>query len=380
MKADAINLKRRALLASLGAVAVNAAMAFFSSEAIAHEIVLAQGDAPNSVLDYEKLVLDGEAALALGEADKAADIFELAGGKRHAAASELGLVRAWMQMGLYRRALGFLAHAAGVHLDFPAGTGLYVWLLYAGGQRDYAKRKLEEILRLFPDHPVLMATASLINNPAQILPELLLTAPARFAPYSNAGIPAAASSIGSALRISATQVIAPKVSLKNGGDIWLRDIQGRVAKARVTREFDDLGLVLLETNALSDPVLSPWTTRLAFPGSAGYALEYLAMPHAQPCWPLLQVGFLGNYDEHKGYALGIGLASSGSHGGPVLDRFGSLVGVAIRAADGVNRLIPAMRLQKLLTGLTPELNVNSSVLSSDEIYERACNITVQLLV
>ena len=52
----------------------------------------------------------------------------------HAADAELGLIRAAMQDGQYRRALAFCAHTAGEHTDDADGGALYAWLLRIGGQ------------------------------------------------------------------------------------------------------------------------------------------------------------------------------------------------------------------------------------------------------
>ena len=70
-----------------------------------------------------------EAALARGDTEAALAGFERAAGMLHAPDTEMGLVRSQMQAGQYRRALAFAAHTAGAHLEAPAASALYAWLL-----------------------------------------------------------------------------------------------------------------------------------------------------------------------------------------------------------------------------------------------------------
>src|SRR5262245_50357527 len=86
-----------------------------------------------------EMLARGEEALQRGEVDLAGDLFTQAGFIKHAADAEIGLVRAYMQAGEYRRALNFAAHTAGAHPD-PAGKAIYAQLLDAGGQDAIAAR------------------------------------------------------------------------------------------------------------------------------------------------------------------------------------------------------------------------------------------------
>ena len=99
-----------------------------------------------------------EAALARGDTDAALAGFERAAGMLHAPDTEMGLVRSQMQAGQYRRALAFAAHTAGAHLEAPAASALYAWLLRVGGQEAYARQVLDAAAQRSAGNEVLGAT------------------------------------------------------------------------------------------------------------------------------------------------------------------------------------------------------------------------------
>src|SRR6516225_1593164 len=101
-----------------------------------------------------KLLARAEGELARGEVTAATDTFERAAMMLHAPDTEMGLVRAYMQAGQYRRALAFCAHVAGAHLESGPAGGLYAWLLRAGGQGKVADRVLRETIERLPQDPV----------------------------------------------------------------------------------------------------------------------------------------------------------------------------------------------------------------------------------
>ncbi|MBC8055951.1 MAG: hypothetical protein H7Y61_05185, partial [Rhizobiales bacterium] len=91
-----------------------------------------------------------EAELALGDTSAAIEAFDSAAMMLHAPDTEMGLVRAYMQAGEYRRALAFCAHTAGAHLESASPAALYAWLLRAGGQKAVADRTLDAALARSP--------------------------------------------------------------------------------------------------------------------------------------------------------------------------------------------------------------------------------------
>jgi hypothetical protein len=286
----------------------------------------------------EELLAAGEHALAQGDAPQAALLFQQAGFVKHAADAEIGLTRAYMQAGEYRRTLAFAAHTAGAHPDSSAGGALYAQLLDLSDQTALAAR--------------------LLKQPA-----------ARLAPYSpgSDALPKGAHAVsGGVLLAGGRAALAAAAPLKGAERLWVRNGLGAVSPARVARRMDDLGLALLELDAPLGGEALPAAPRDAFPGSPAYAVGYAASDDAAPAWPLLRVGFIGRRN------LGIALPP-GPRGGPVLDAAGRVVGLALGDGAGVDRLVPASALKAWLEPTAgTELQVG-------EIYERALRATLQVI-
>jgi hypothetical protein len=123
---------------------------------------------PNAARLQERtqLLARGEAALARSDTDTALAAFEAAANILHAADTEMGLVRTYMQTGQYRRALAFGAHTAGAHLDVVGGSALYAWLLHIGGQPVFAQRLMAQAQARAPEHPLLAAVRQQLQTSA----------------------------------------------------------------------------------------------------------------------------------------------------------------------------------------------------------------------
>lgn len=333
--------------------------------------------------DPAELLERGEAALARGDPEDAQRAFERAGALRHAADSELGLVRASMQAGQYQRALAFAAHTAGAHRDVPGGAVLYAWLLHVGGQPALAGRVLDRVERRVPgDALAVLARARLRSPTAPVADGALLHPPGRTAPH-DAGQPLP----------DGTRVIATGVLLDGGRralaplptgilprSLWVRDGLGRRRAVEVERRSDTLGLALLR---LSDPLLDPSrpgpAPREPFAGSPAFVVHFATTATgATPAWPLLRAGFLGAADA-AGARLQIDIAAD-AHGAPVLDGAGQLCGVVDRPADAVPRLISLSTLRRELgegPGTVAEpLGIRAP---AAEIYERALLLALQVI-
>ncbi|HEX7687267.1 MAG TPA: hypothetical protein VF453_06155, partial [Burkholderiaceae bacterium] len=120
-------MRRRRASVRLAAAAALAALLCTGSSALAHD-----DDPPSPA--RAALVAHAEDELARGHAAAAMDDFERAGQMQHTPDAEMGLIRAELQDGQYRRALAFCAHTAGEHLEAADGGALYAWLLRMGGQ------------------------------------------------------------------------------------------------------------------------------------------------------------------------------------------------------------------------------------------------------
>ena len=352
---------------------------------------------PKRLKERADLLKAGEAALAGMDANAAIDSFDRAALILHAADTEIALVRAYMQSGQYRRALAFGAHTAGAHLDVIGGSALYAWLLHAGGQGVIAQRLLTEAEARMPGDSTLAKVKTQLTSGAPVASGNLLALPTRLAPYgSSRGIAPAARVLGSGLLIDGGRhALLPLALLPRSGNFWLRNGLGNLSRGKVQKRLPAAGVALVR---LASPLPAPedfWIAPAdAFPGSVGYAVEYVASRDSTPAWPLLRTGFLGAAIGNGGERLlGIDMPA-GPRGGPVFNAAGRLTGLALPGPVDTkgklppqDRLIPVSVLQSQLksSGQTPtmlgsplpaDLPPRAAV---DRIYEISLKASVQLI-
>jgi hypothetical protein len=275
-------------------------------------------------------------------------------------------VRSWMQAGEYTHALAFAAHASGAHADVAEGAGLYAWLLYIGGQTSLAQQTLDAALRRQPGHPLLAATAARLRDPAALPDPRLLTGATRQTPYADITLPPQARVMSSGLLLPSGQhALVPAEALPKNATLWVRDAQGHTVAARLVQVLPERGLAELALDTPLREPTAPWpvAAREAFPGSPQMAVEFAWHADAPvvPMWPLLHLGFVGPWQSVGVYGLGSELASAGPHGGPLFDRAGRLIGVALRGADGLQAAWP-----QAFTS-----TADAAQMSPDAVYERA---------
>lgn len=338
-----------------------------------------------------------EAALRQGAAARATELFERAASLEHASDIEVGLVRSLMQSGHYRRALAFAAHTAGAHARQTGGAALYAWLLAAGGHADFAKRVLDEAQRRVPSGELLDRLAQRLD--ARLSMEADARLPAWLAPAATrpaTDVDAAGGGTGidvvppELARVAATgvlvgdgrHVLASSAAIPDGAALWVRDGLGGTVTASVDRRIDALGVVVLRLHQplATGPALA-MTERDAFPGTPAHAVGYLAAGDARPAWPWLHSGFLGPVRPgQRARRLGIELRP-GPRGGPVFDATGRFAGMTLASAGEPDLLVPASALRaeigEVLGSATQPLDAPRMAL--DEIYERALQVTVQVI-
>jgi tetratricopeptide (TPR) repeat protein len=356
---------------------------------------------PERLKERADLLKAGEAALARMDANAAIDSFDRAALILHAADTEIALVRAYMQNGQYRRALAFGAHTAGAHLDVIGGSALYAWLLHAGGQGVIAQRLLAEADARLPNNAMLARAQLQLKAGTPLATGNLLTLPTRLAPYgSSRGLPPAARVLGSGLLIGdGGLALVPLALLPRSGNFWLRNGLGNLSRGTVQKHLPstDVALVRLES-----PLPAPenlWVAPAdAFPGSVGYAVEYVASRDSTPAWLVLRTGFLGAAIGDGGERLlGIDMPG-GPRGGPVFDAAGRLTGLALpgrldksRRSPTHDRLVPLSALQLQLKSQRKSPGQATTMLGSpppadlppraavDRIYETSLKASVQLI-
>lgn len=343
------------------------------------------------------LLKAGETALARRDAAAAIQAFDRAALILHAADTEIALVRAYMQSGQYRRALAFGAHTAGAHLDVIGGSALYAWLLHAGGQGVIAQRLLAEAETRRPGDKMLGHIQAQLKSGSPVASGNLLTLPARMAPYgSSQKLPPSARVLGSGLLIGNGELaLVPLALLPRSGNFWLRNGLGDLSRGTVHKRLSSTGVALVR---LESPLPAPENLSVApadaFPGSVGYAVEYVASRDSTPAWPLLRTGFLGAVTDDGGERLlGIDMPT-GPRGGPVFDAAGRLTGVALPGRQDKtgrlstqDRLVPVSALQtqlrssgqaKAVLGSPPSADLPPRA-AVDQIYETSLKASLQLI-
>jgi hypothetical protein len=343
--------------------------------------------------ERSEMIEKGEAALAALQLEPALLAFERAANILHAADTEIALVRTYMQYGQYRRALAAGAHTAGAHLDVVGGSALYAWLLHMGAQTAVAQRLLTQAQARMPGDTKLERVRQQLDGGRPLAAGDLLNPPTRLAPYSvTLGLPATARVVGSAVLLpGGTQALVPLSLLPKRAErakLWLRNGLGLLVEGAVVKRLPAAGVALV---TLSQPLPVPddfWIgDKEPFPGSPGYAVEYVASPKtakdAAPAWPVLHLGFLGARVTPTGTdrLLGIDMPV-GPRGGPVFGTAGQLIGVALAGKPGTaDQLVTASQLQTAMgqppRGVMPKGALTPS--TADRIYENGLKVSLQVI-
>ena len=346
--------------------------------------------------ERQRLLNEGEARLAAGDANGAREAFERASQMLHAADAEMSLVRALMQAGEYRQALAFCAHTAGAHRDAPAAGALYAWLLRAGGQEAFARRVLDETLARAPADPVANATQRAFEAVSPLASGLLIELPQRMAPKAwmlggQTSPQRGAKVVSSAVLMNdGRNALVPIAGIEGAGRLWVRDGLGQTTEAFIGIAPDPLrarGFALLRLAAPLHEAPARPASRDPFAGSPGFAIEYVAMDDSAPAWPWLHQGFFGGFEGGAGMRkLGIAVPP-GPHGGPVFDAAGRLAGIAVPSVGAQASMLPlsqfgavadwAPDVERIEPVLTPEVPPR---MPADEAYERALKVALQVIV
>ena len=344
----------------------------------------------------EALLDAAETALARGMVSTAILGFEQAAMMLHAADTEMGLVRAWMQAGDYRRALAFCAHTAGAHLDAPAASALYAWLLRIGGQDASASRVLAQALERAPGDPVVDAVRHVFKSPSPLAAGLLLDLPHRMAPQGSMQDEQQLPMMGARLVSSGVllgdghSAMVPLSGVAGARRVWVRNGLGLGTEAVIDAAPDALratGFAVLRLVSQLDTGAVALAARDPFAGSPGFAIAYVATPNAAPAWPWLGQGFFGGFDGAGGMRkLGIVLPAT-LYGGPVFNAAGELAGISTPGGAGPAAMLPVsmfMALARQRAGSAQPAPAASSPpgarMALDEVYEHALRVTLQVLV
>lgn len=372
------------------------------------------------------LLAQAESELSQGNAQAAEKTLDRAAGMLHAADTEMGLVRAYMQAGDYRRALSFAAHTAGAHPEDISGLGLYAWLLHLGGQPAVARQLLDQTLtqvrpsqREAPSVRLLAEVSQRLQAQRLALDGAMLQPPMRLAPMAHGAVPAEQARVAGAawLLPDGQHALVPLAAMPleaPGTRLWLRNGLGRTVQATPEKVFPDIGLRLVHLREpLADPkdeaVAALWQVpaRDAFPGTPAVVMSHARSPQASAAWPLLSVGFLGApvpapaFEAASAPAtmsaspaqpapqpvpvswrrLGIPLPE-GQGAGPVLDMSGRLLGLAVPVPDGAQLVVPISRLRQVVGERFGQVSSEPTGQRQpvDQLYEGLLRVTLQAIV
>jgi len=334
------------------------------------------------------LLQRAQAELERGDATQALDDFERAAMMLHAGDAELGLIRAAMQDGQYRRALAFCAHTAGEHTDDAEGGALYAWLLRIGGQDALARQVLADARTHAPGDALAGAVETAFAVTPPIAAGLLLQPPHRMAPwpvaFDGASPPASARFVSNGVLVDAgASALVPLRALERvtPARLWVRNGLGQTVAAELDRDdagSAGLGLVRLKLHAALPLGASREAEgRPPFAGSPGYSMQFGET--SAPAWPMMTQGFLGRPVGDTG-ARKVGFASTS--GAAVFDAHGVLVGITLAGANDAATWTPlpaVVPAQQAASGASPARSL-PGLEAPDEIYEVGLRRALQVLV
>ena len=338
----------------------------------------------------QRIALLARAQLELerGDAGQALDDFERAAMMLHAADAELGLIRAAMQDGQYRRALAFCAHTAGEHTDDPDGGALYAWLLRIGGQGGLAAQVLADTRAQAPDDAIAAAVESAFAATPPVASGVLLQPLHRMAPWpvvvdSSSPPPATARFVSNGVLVDdGIAALVPLSSIEGaaGARLWVRNGLGQASEATVAPRGEGLasrGLVRLELRSPLPVAASLQASgRAPFAGSPGFSMQFGS--GSGPAWPVLTQGFLGTLVGDTGVRR---LGFAAPPGAAVLDAHGSLIGITLASTDGPATWlpVPSAAPSQAATVPAPPPGVAPALTAPDEIYEAGLRRALQVL-
>jgi hypothetical protein len=364
-------------------------------------------------------------------ADKAPDAAALFEHASHvegeSATAEIGMVRAYMAGGQYRRALSYAHLVQGEHTSSTEAQAWTALLSDRSGQTLFALRGLEVARAAQPDDVALLCAQSEIfidrqqperaaaeldawlarNKPQAVVINLRYRAavatkslvsqdawrklivpttwPSPYAtrdaetggtwipPYFTPLAAARESTLTTASGVSVdpSHVVTTASGLGVAGTrIRVRDAQGNVRNARIEVTLEDVSVALLKLDRALPDVTPLSIAERVFPGSPFHAVGFPVAGSTYPSFPRSTPGFFQRPQEGVVHGLSLGVAlPSGMAGAPVLSAGGQLAGFVTSSPQSGDMLFAWGVLKRL--GLTPSSADTLARLSNEEIYERA---------
>ncbi len=334
------------------------------------------------------LIKRAQTYLANGQSQQAAESYEKAAALGESAEAEIGLVRAYLQSGEFRKAIAFSNLVAAEHPDVSETAALLAYIEDREGQTTPALAKLTEELKKHPDDVALFASQieilidrMAISQAIQKLDDWIgrnpphgdiyrLRARAALAAgnredllnwrrkaalaYESISSPATAAvtkwpvhamesfpindekpkKSGNGFVIDQGRRILTNASLvlNANGDVWVRNGLGKIRKAKVEKTLPDHGLAVLrletaypKTWSLPDPLFNA-----SMDVHFCFALGFPVTDELEKSYPILSPGMVVRSDTGYGGLMQVtSTLGSENSGSPIFDGSGHFIGMTL---------------------------------------------------
>lgn len=332
-------------------------------------------------LDGSAILQAAERALAGGEPERAEQLFEQAAHSgANEAEAELGMVRAQLSAGEYRKALAFATLVAGEHRESADATAMLAWLEFLGGQQARARTRIDGMaaqagyvglarivrdrLHALAEHP----QAATLGTAAGLDPVPRATGARETLRASGTGI----------ITGEGAHVITARRAQTAGGTFVVRNALGEVWEAVLDagRSTSEVVLLALRANGGRPPPSVP--PGRAVPGSPCFVVLFPRADGNEPRWPILYAGLLGRLEARSVVSLLSPLASVAD--GVAFDAAGRLIGFvgAVPGETGAGSTPRVVLVDGSLaaTAVPPGDVARPPGLPMGEVYERALRSVV----
>ena len=354
-------------------------------------------------------------ALAEGDAARAATLYETLAQQGESLEAEIGLVRASLQAGEFRKAMSFANLTAGEHPDSVEAAALLAYLNDRVGRTEQA---LEALKRLEASHPdeqsALAAHADILIDrlaPAQALsliqtwrdrhpgaqaPELVrLFARAQAAARGNVAA-------GNGVIIDDGKSVLTYAGLLksvSGREVLIRNSLGQVRRARADARGAANDLVRLRLKNPFPSSQSVPLSQVAAPEGVRFcfALGFSVPGSVEAAYPAIAPGLVFRANAGAGGLMQITSALGAGHdGAPIFDPRGRLIGLALGAGDHqiagqdlhtrFGKGSFALRVDETLTGVARQASTTRApagpqppMPAVEELFERLAPAVVQIV-
>lgn len=336
-------------------------------------------------------------ALAAGDAPKAAEIYETLTRQGESLEADIGLTRASLQAGEFRKATSWATLVAGEHTDSPEAVALLAYLHDRAGYTEQALVTLKQLRKDRPDDPIANAALAtvLIDRGGKV--SAADEAASRKWPRPTFDeIPVSKRRVlssGNGIVVESGQYVLTYSAVlpKAASSIYVRNGLGKVRLA--TREPGKPQEPLIRLK-LAEPYPANWAIpkeQIVSPEGARFcfAFGYSAPDDPAGSYPAISPGLVFRADAGTGGLMQITSALGAGHvGSPVFDPRGRLLGLSVgtgaieiggenlRSRVGAGQFAVRMVAARAAMGRTGKMPPMPAI---EELYERLAPSVVQIV-